>query len=80
VADTSDANLYQIDLSSGSTWKLPLRHVVYPVAVAYNPVDQKVYWTDLKADNIKRSHLNGTEEEVITLLHSGKSNVVLLCT
>ena len=80
MADTSDANLYQIDLSDGSSWKLPLRDVMHPVAVAYNPVDHKVYWTDPQADNIKRSHLNGTEEEVIALLHSGKSNVVLLCT
>ncbi|KAI0223839.1 Low-density lipoprotein receptor-related protein 2 [Lamellibrachia satsuma] len=38
---------------------------------AYNPVDMRVYWTDVRDDIAKRSYLNGTKEEVIALLHGG---------
>ena len=71
VVNSDDKSLYQIDLSDGSSWKLPLTEMVYPVAVAYNPVDARVYWTDVSADHIKRSFLNGTEEEVVAILSSG---------
>jgi len=71
VVDTDDKSLYQIDLSDGTSWKLPLTEMVYPVGVAYNPVDARVYWTDVRADNIKRTYLNGTEEEVVAILSSG---------
>ena len=71
VVNTDDKSLYQIDLSDGTSWKLPLTEMVYPVGVAYNPVDARVYWTDVRADNIKRTYLNGTEEEVVAILSSG---------
>ena len=71
VVDTDDKSLYQIDLSDGSSWKLPLTEMVYPVAVAYNPVDARVYWTDVNANVMKRTYLNGTEEEVVAILSSG---------
>lgn len=80
VVNTKDKSIYQIDLSEGSTWKIPLTEMNYPVSVAYNPVDMRVYWTDVRDDIAKRSYLNGTKEEVIALLHGGDVDfhVVLL--
>ncbi|KAI0239136.1 hypothetical protein LSAT2_010114 [Lamellibrachia satsuma] len=71
VADIGNKGLYLIDLSDGSSEAISLTAVTHPIAVAYNPVDTRVYWTDVKYDTIKRAYLNGTEEEGIALLHSG---------
>lgn len=42
-----------------------------PVAVDYDPVDGKVYWTDVSLKQIARAYPNGSELEVIA-----KDNVV----
>ena len=76
VADTDDKSLYQIDLSDGSSWKIPVTEMNYPVAVAYNHVDTRVYWIDVRDEIVKRSFLNGTGEEIISVLHTG--DVVVL--
>ena len=44
---------------------LPLEHASCPSAVASNPAEEKVYWTDLTLKHIARANLDGTEEEII---------------
>ena len=44
---------------------LPLEHASCPQAVASNPADEKVYWTDLTFKHIARANLDGTNEEII---------------
>ena len=78
VVDTNNKSIHQIDLAGGSIWKIPLAEEMnYPVGVAFNPTDTKLYWTDLRGDVIKRSNLNGTDEETITSLHIGDVTFLL---
>ena len=69
VADSREHGIFQIDMSTGSAWKIPLSHQSNPIAVAYDPLDSKIYWTDVKDKVIKIASLNGTAEEVFISLH-----------
>ena len=80
VADSVNHGLFQIDLSGATVWRIPLSFLVYPVAVAYDPLDSKVYWTDGLEKRIKRSNLDGTVEEVVYPLDSGTCSVNIAVT
>ena len=51
--------------SSGSLTSLPLSNIVRPVALDYDAVEDRVYWTDVSRQTISRSFLNGSMQEVI---------------
>lgn len=52
--------------SESSVTFLPLSNSLSrPVAVAYDFVDDRVYWTDVWRSTISRSFLNGSSQEVI---------------
>ena len=72
VTDSRHKAIYQIDLLAGSAWKIPLPHVKNPVAVEFDPVESKIYWTDVSDKVIKRSNLDGTQEQVVKSLQSRK--------
>ena len=42
-----------------------LEHASCPTAIASNPAEEKLYWTDLTFKHIARANLDGTQEEVI---------------
>ena len=42
-----------------------LEHASCPNAIASNPAEEKLYWTDLTFKHIARANLDGTQEEVI---------------
>ena len=48
-----------------SLTSLPLSVLSSPVALAYDVVEGKVYWTDVSTRTISRSFLNGSSQEVI---------------
>lgn len=50
---------------SGSLTSLPLSALSSPVALAYDVVEDRVYWTDVSRRTISRSFLNGSSQEVI---------------
>lgn len=51
---------------SGSLTSLPLESPIRrPVALAYDTVDDRVYWTDVTMKTISRAFLNGSSQEVI---------------
>ncbi|XP_022110416.1 sortilin-related receptor-like isoform X2 [Acanthaster planci] len=66
------ADIYNGTIAAGSMGKaladltpVPLRGVMQPVAVDYDPVEQMVYWSDLNTfptAKISRAHLNGTSQ------------------
>ena len=72
VTDSSKKAVFQIDLLAGSAWKIPLPRLTNPIAVVFDPVESKIYWTDVQDKVIKRSNLDGTQEQVIQLLHRRK--------
>ena len=58
---------------SGTPTKLPIfQNISRPIALAYDPVDGRVYWTDVTLNIISRSLLNGSSQEV--LFREGVSN------
>ena len=51
---------------SGTLTTLPLSSIITrPVALAYDVVEDRVYWTDVRRKTISRSFLNGSSFEVI---------------
>ncbi|XP_068714407.1 uncharacterized protein [Montipora foliosa] len=72
------------DAASGKIFKVSLavtdtpcellaieNNITRPVAIDYDPVDGKVYWTDVSMQQVTRAYPNGSDIEVIA-----KSNVV----
>ena len=55
--EPSGRKIHSIDISD--------LDVVDPVTVAYDPVEQRVYWSDRKLKTINRAYLNGTDAQVI---------------
>ena len=43
---------------------LMLRDIQRPVAVDYDPVEHKLYWSDIRRGIISRTNLDGTEQEI----------------
>jgi len=55
VADSDLKNLYQVAANSGATRQLMAFGVASaPKAVAYDPTDRLIYWTDVKKHTINR--------------------------
>ena len=51
---------------SRSLISLPLKNSIsHPVALAYDIVEDRVYWTDITSNTISRAFLNGSSQEVI---------------
>ena len=78
----TDGIIIATDLINASLWtgpadtleltRIPLDDVLVPVAVDYDPVEQKVYWTDVRRRTISRAYLNGTDQEVVVSFLLGK--------
>ena len=72
VTDSSRKAVFQIDLLKGSAWQIPLSRLNNPIAVMFDPVESKIYWTDVQDKVIKKSNLDGTQEQVIKTLNRRK--------
>ncbi|XP_078347608.1 low-density lipoprotein receptor-related protein 4-like [Oculina patagonica] len=65
-ADSTDGKIMKVTRQdSGSLTPLPLSDLSRPVALAYDVVEDTVYWTDVSKRTISRSFLNGSSQEVI---------------
>ncbi|XP_070556145.1 low-density lipoprotein receptor-related protein 4-like isoform X2 [Ptychodera flava] len=67
---TLNGKIYHINLRS-PTFKytsLPLTNIANPVALDYDHVEAKVYWTDRYLKTINRASLDGSDHEVIASL------------
>jgi len=78
VTDSNEHGVLQIDLSAGNVWKVPLSQQSNPIALAYDPLHSKIYWTDVQDKLIKRSNLDGTNEESVNSLHNSTYACVIL--
>jgi len=66
VADYTNGKIMKVTPQSpGSLTPLPLSNLNRPVALAYDDVEHRVYWTDVFRRTISRSFLNGSSQEVI---------------
>ncbi|XP_072019600.1 uncharacterized protein [Amphiura filiformis] len=65
VADFYNSKIWAAPLDTLEFEALPLQNIDQPVAVDFDPVDQKLYWTDIGRETISRAKLDGTEQEVV---------------
>ncbi|XP_006813888.1 low-density lipoprotein receptor-related protein 5-like [Saccoglossus kowalevskii] len=66
VAD-SQGLIYHVNTLSPSERHipLPLSDINNPIAVDYDPVENKLYWTDYGLNTVNRANMDGTEREII---------------
>ncbi|XP_072050044.1 uncharacterized protein [Amphiura filiformis] len=58
---------------------IPLQDVENPVAVNYDPIDQKMYWTDVGRKTISKASLDGTaQEDVVSLSTNSNADGIAL--
>ncbi|XP_071510756.1 low-density lipoprotein receptor-related protein 6-like [Diadema antillarum] len=64
VSDTYHQSIYQVGLESAyQPQALPIT-IPNPVGVSYDPVEEKVYWSDVKFRRIGRASLDGSQQEL----------------
>ncbi|XP_015518016.1 low-density lipoprotein receptor-related protein 6 isoform X1 [Neodiprion lecontei] len=54
-----------LDSPDYTGFPLPLTGIKYAIAIDFDPVEEMLYWTDEAACGIRRTNLNGTEQEDI---------------
>lgn len=67
LARRVDIRRISLDTNDYTAVVLPIKGIKHVVALDYDPVDGKVYWTDDDLHIIKRSMLNGSEQETIVM-------------
>lgn len=65
IADATYGFIYKQNRLGDNYERIPISFIQRPVAVDYDPVESKVYYTDVVAQFIARINLDGTEEEII---------------
>ena len=68
IAEAHVGEIYKVPLEVPGTPFLTLgikRNILSPVAVDYDPVEGKIYWTDVTLKLIARAFPNGSSVEVI---------------
>ena len=77
VADALLTNLYQVDAVRGTTAQLLLfGAATRPVAVAYDPTDKGIYWTDTGVHTINRYSLITNSSAVIYSSNTGIDKLI----
>ena len=67
-------------MRTGQFHAIPLSGHDNPIAVDYDPIGRKVYWTDVASKIIKRANLNGSEEQLVKLFPEGMNFNFYLCS
>ncbi|XP_041369837.1 deleted in malignant brain tumors 1 protein-like [Gigantopelta aegis] len=69
--DTRKKQIYRMDVSTFSYVQVPLTNHDNPIAIDYDPVDARIYWTDVGLRRIRSASLSGTDEKTVRQLSSG---------
>ncbi|XP_033760426.1 LOW QUALITY PROTEIN: low-density lipoprotein receptor-related protein 4-like [Pecten maximus] len=68
VSDSHQRHMYQIGLDDQSVHAVPLSNVYRPIALDYDPIFEKLYWTENMAKLIKGAHLDSQTEFTLQIL------------
>ncbi|XP_060073519.1 deleted in malignant brain tumors 1 protein-like [Ylistrum balloti] len=68
VTDTTDRQVYRMDINTQSYVTIPLSNHDNPIAIDYNPTTYRILWTDVGSKQIRRASLNGFSEQTIRQL------------
>ena len=69
IANGDKGNLYQIDLRSGAMNPLLTTTTFRPEAVAFDPVEKIVYWTDVEQQMIVKTRVDGNQRNSMPILN-----------
>ena len=72
VADSLYDELFQYDLTTGTVYLLDVELPDEPVAIAYHPMENKIYWTDEGTKRLRRASLDGTNTDVLLDFSTGQ--------
>lgn len=70
--DSITQTLYRMDLNTYSYINIPVGGNGNPVAVDYDFLNNRVYWTDVRSAEIWSSNLDGTNPMTVRKLASGE--------
>ncbi len=72
VADALNDKLFQYDLTTGTVYLVDVQLPNDPVAIAYHPMENKIYWTDDGTKRLRRASLDGTNMDVLLAFSPGQ--------
>ena len=65
-ADATNGKIMKVaEEDPNSATQLPLTAISRPVALDYDPIEDRVYWTDVTRKTISRAFMNGSFQEVL---------------
>nr|KAG5696830.1 hypothetical protein BaRGS_030954 [Batillaria attramentaria] len=67
---SSSRLIFRMDLETTSNIVIPGLNLLNPIAVDYDPVEGRMYWTDVAYKHIASAFLNGSDQKVIKNLGS----------
>ena len=71
--DTRQKGIFRMDMTSNSYVRIPLTLNDNPISIDYDPVDGRIYWTDVGLKQIRSATIDGNSEKTVRLLGTGKS-------
>ncbi|XP_060653408.1 LOW QUALITY PROTEIN: low-density lipoprotein receptor-related protein 6 [Drosophila nasuta] len=60
IVQRTQISKISLDSPDYTIFPLPLGKVKYAIAIDYDPVDEHIYWSDVEAYTIRRSHADGS--------------------
>ncbi len=68
VTDSSHDDVFMYSIKTSEVSLIPIEIHSSPIAIAYNHLEQKIYWTDVATKQLRRASLDGTGQEVLLSL------------
>ncbi|KAK7483356.1 hypothetical protein BaRGS_00025416 [Batillaria attramentaria] len=62
---SSEGKIYRMDVETLSNIVIPIPGVYNPIAVDYDPVEDRLYWTDVGIRQILSAHLDGSGVRIV---------------
>ena len=70
--DTLKDRIFRMDLASGNYVVVPLHQSGSPVAIDYDPIDRRIYWTDAALKKIFSISIDADSQNMVKSLGSGE--------
>ena len=76
VTDSVHGSILKLNLATLEVGAIPIQQqVISPIAIDYDPVESRIYWTDVALFQICSAFINGTGYKVIKTLKNGIKHV-----
>ena len=76
--DTTAKAIYRMDLTTRSYVKIPLPSHNNPIAIDYDYIGERIYWTDVGRKMIRSATLDGLSSRTIRMLPNSEYTIVYL--